>query len=168
MNNVENRALRRVLLVYRELIPSIRLCGHCQLESLAKRGIIEYRAVQEMSLSVSDMNWAEIAVLGRLDSWYEMQIAKRLRRSGRYVIYILDDDLLNIARNTRGTRQCKVTLQYLGSLYILAGYDSLSGLFSLENISHKEYDARRFYFIKIIFELCHIFFRRCVYISESH
>ncbi len=37
----------------------------------------------------------------------------------------LDDDLLNVARNTRGTRQCKVTLQYLGSLYILAGYDSL-------------------------------------------
>ena len=97
MNNVENRALRRVLLVYREMIPSIRLCGHCQLESLAKRGIIEYRAVQEMSLSVADMTWAEIAVLGRLDSWYELQIAKRLRRSGRYVIYILDDDLLNIS-----------------------------------------------------------------------
>jgi hypothetical protein len=37
----------------------------------------------------------------------------------------LDDDLLHIARNTRGTRQCKVTLQYLGSLYILARYDSL-------------------------------------------
>ena len=38
----------------------------------------------------------------------------------------------------------------------------------LGEISHKEYDTRRFYFIKIIFELCHIFFRRCVYISESH
>ena len=37
----------------------------------------------------------------------------------------LDDDLLHIARNTRGTRQCRVTLQYLGSLYILARYDTL-------------------------------------------
>lgn len=37
----------------------------------------------------------------------------------------LDDDLLHVARNTRGTHQCQVTLQYLGSLYILAGYDSL-------------------------------------------
>ena len=37
----------------------------------------------------------------------------------------LDDDLLHVARNTRGTPQCNVTLQYLGSLYILAGYDSL-------------------------------------------
>lgn len=34
----------------------------------------------------------------------------------------LDDDLLNIARNTRGTHECRVTLQYLGALYILAGY----------------------------------------------
>lgn len=37
----------------------------------------------------------------------------------------LDDDLLHVARNTRGTRQCQITLQYLASLYILAGYDSL-------------------------------------------
>lgn len=37
----------------------------------------------------------------------------------------LDDDLLQVARNTRGTRQCQITLQYLGSLYMLANYDSL-------------------------------------------
>lgn len=96
-NNDKTGALRRVLLVYRAMLPSIRLCGHCQLESLAKRGIIEYKAVQEMNLSAADMNWAEVVVLGRLDSWYEFQIARRFRRSGRYVIYILDDDLLNIS-----------------------------------------------------------------------
>lgn len=33
----------------------------------------------------------------------------------------LDDDLLQVARNTKRTRQHNVTLQYLGSLYILAG-----------------------------------------------
>lgn len=35
----------------------------------------------------------------------------------------LDDDLLQVARNTEKTRQQKVTLQYLGSLYILAGLE---------------------------------------------
>lgn len=35
----------------------------------------------------------------------------------------LDDDLLNIARQTRGSRQCFTTLQYLASLYLLARYD---------------------------------------------
>jgi len=34
----------------------------------------------------------------------------------------LDDDLLHVARNTRCTQQCRTTLNYLGSLYILAGY----------------------------------------------
>lgn len=34
----------------------------------------------------------------------------------------LDDDLLQVARNTRGTKQCITTLHYLGSLYILADY----------------------------------------------
>ena len=34
----------------------------------------------------------------------------------------LDDDLLNVARETRGTPQCRTTLQYLASLYLLADY----------------------------------------------
>lgn len=35
----------------------------------------------------------------------------------------LDDDLLHIARQTRGTVQCRTTLQYLGALYLLAHYN---------------------------------------------
>lgn len=38
-------------------------------------------------------------------------------------IYGLDDDLLHIARHTKGTPQCLTTLNYLASLYILAGYE---------------------------------------------
>lgn len=37
-------------------------------------------------------------------------------------IHGLDDDLRQIASATRGTHQCKTTLQFLGALYILAGY----------------------------------------------
>ena len=86
----------RVLLIYRRMIPSIRLCGHCQLEHLAGRGRLEYRAVQEMKLKAADLNWADTVLLGRLDNWYEYQLVKRLRAAGKYLIYVLDDDLLNI------------------------------------------------------------------------
>lgn len=89
----------RVLLIYRKLIPSIRLCGHSQLEWLAKKDVIEYRAIQEMRLSAADMDWADIAVLGRLDSWYERRLTRMLKAAGRRLLYILDDDLLNIPRN---------------------------------------------------------------------
>ena len=86
----------RVLLIYRRMIPSIRLCGHSQLSKLAEMGRIEYRAVQEMRLKAADMDWADVALLGRSDSWYELRLTRILRDSGRYIIYILDDDLLNI------------------------------------------------------------------------
>lgn len=93
---MQEEQLRHVLLIYRKMIPSIRLCGHCQMEYLAQQGKVAYRAVQEMKLTNEDLNWADIVLLGRLDSWYEYQLTKLLHESGRYLIYIIDDDLLNI------------------------------------------------------------------------
>lgn len=84
------------LLIYRAMIPSIRLCGHCQMEYLAREGKLEYRAIQEMKLTSDDLNWADVVLLGRLDSWYEHQLTRMLRDAGKYLIYIIDDDLLNI------------------------------------------------------------------------
>jgi len=92
----EGANARRVLLIYRALTPSVRLCGHCQLEYLAAQGRLEYRAVQEMKLRPGDIDWANIVVLGRLDSWYEHRLARMARGAGKYLAYILDDDLLNI------------------------------------------------------------------------
>lgn len=100
----EGANARRVLLIYRVLTPSVRLCGHCQLEYLAAQGRLEYRAVQEMKLSHRDMDWANIVVLGRLDSWYEHRLARMARRAGKYLAYILDDDLLNIPSQVSSAR----------------------------------------------------------------
>lgn len=85
-----------ILLIYRKMIPSIRLCGHCQMEYLAGLGAVKYRAVQEMKLKSSDLNWADAVLLGRFDSWYERRLAELLHKSGKYSVYIIDDDLLNI------------------------------------------------------------------------
>lgn len=85
-----------VLLIYRKMIPSVKLCGHCQMEDLAQKGKVEYRAVQEMKLSSSDLNWAEVVLLGRLDSWYEKKLTEMLRGMGKYLAYIMDDDLFNV------------------------------------------------------------------------
>ena len=90
------KRLMRVLLIYRKMIPSIRLCGHCQLEYLAEQGKLEYRAVREMKLKAADLNWADIVLLGRSDNWYVHQLAKKLHDAGRYLIYVIDDDLLNV------------------------------------------------------------------------
>ena len=90
------KKIPHVLLIYRRMIPSIRLCGHCQMEALAAEGKVEYRAIQEMRLKKADLEWAEIALLGRLDSWYQLQLVKRLKQAGKTLVYQIDDDLLNI------------------------------------------------------------------------
>lgn len=88
----------RVLLIYpTTLIPSIRLCGHCQMEWLAEQGKAEYRHIQAMKLRAADLNWADVVLLGRLDSWYEHRLVKLLKGAGKYLVYIIDDDLLNIS-----------------------------------------------------------------------
>jgi len=87
---------KHILLIYRRMIPSIRLCGHCQAEALAAAGRIEYRAVQGMRLKPADLRWADLVLLGRTDSWYEHKIASRLHRAGKTLVYIIDDDLLNV------------------------------------------------------------------------
>lgn len=55
----------------------------------------------------------------------------------------LDDDLLHVAHQTRGTRQCATTLQYLASLYILAHYDrqfvSLCDEFAEYHLTRQKY-----------------------------
>lgn len=100
----EGANARRFLLIYRALTPSVRLCGHCQLEYLATQGRLEYRAVQEMKLRPGDIDWANIVVLGRLDSWYEHRLARMARGAGKYLAYILDDDLLNIPSQVSSAR----------------------------------------------------------------
>ncbi len=105
---------KHVLLIYRRMIPSIRLCGHCQMEEMAQEGKISYRAIQGMRLKRSDLEWAQIVLLGRLDSWYELQIVRRLSKAGKYLIYMMDDDLLNVPAevtsssyyNQKEIRQC--------------------------------------------------------------
>lgn len=49
-----------------------------------------------MEIQADDLNWADIVLLGRLDNGYELQLVKCLHRAKRYLIYILDDDLLHI------------------------------------------------------------------------
>ena len=93
---MQQKQAHHALLIYCQMIPSIRLCGHCQLTHLAQEGQLEYRAVQEARLHPSDLNWADVVLLGRLDSWYAERLVRRLHAAGKYLIYIIDDDLLNI------------------------------------------------------------------------
>lgn len=87
---------RRVLLLYQRMIPSVRLCGLCQLEELQARCVIDLRARTTMQVSSADLAWAETVLLCRLDNRYDHRLAQRMKRAGKSLVYIMDDDLLNV------------------------------------------------------------------------
>lgn len=95
-NCKEKRILPHILLIYRVMIPSVRLCAHGQLSYLAEQGHIEYRAVQESSITHRDLEWADTVIQVRSDSWYEAKLVKMLHAKGRYLVYAMDDDLFNV------------------------------------------------------------------------
>lgn len=91
-----NTQKKHILLIYPRLIPSIRLCGYVQLEELLRQNLIEFKAVPIMQVHSADLDWADIAIFGRSDSWYESALARQLRNAGKQIAYIIDDDMLNI------------------------------------------------------------------------
>lgn len=96
MKNIVNNRMCHVLLIFKEMIPSIRLCGHAQMTVLKENGLIEYRATMVSELSREDMIWADVVLIGRLDNPLELDDIKYLSKHKKYLVYIIDDDLLNI------------------------------------------------------------------------
>lgn len=94
-----NNKKPHILLTYAGEFPSVQLCASAQLETLAKQDLLSYRAMSYHSVSQKDLNWADCVILGRCDSWYERRIAKKAHKAGKYVAYLIDDDLLNVPGN---------------------------------------------------------------------
>ncbi len=93
--------LTHVLLIYQVMIPSVYLCGHCQMTELAAQGQIDYRSCTERKLTNACLNWADVVLIGRLDGMQTLRLVCRLKQAGKYLIYILDDDLLNVPDGMR-------------------------------------------------------------------
>ena len=85
-----------VLIVSTTFIPSVLLCGHCQLEYLEKQGKLNYRFVISHFFNRKDVEWADTIIFLRSDSDIDAYVSKIARKAGKKLIYVLDDDLLNV------------------------------------------------------------------------
>ena len=88
--------MKKIVLLYSELIPSVRLCGYEQLSHLARQGQVDFEAVRLRDVTGKCLKDADAVIFVRADSSFECHLAKRLAAAGKYLIYVLDDDLLNI------------------------------------------------------------------------
>ena len=96
--NLENKK-PQILLTYAGMFPSVQLCAAAQLEELAQIGMCSFRSMSYHKVTGKDINWADVVILGRCDSWYEEKIAQKAHQAGKYIAYLIDDDLLNVPGN---------------------------------------------------------------------
>lgn len=85
-----------VLLLYKEIIPSVRLCIYEQLLFLSERGLIDFQSYRIGEINKYKLNNCDIVISVRGDSLYEYKLLDLLKKSGKHIIYVLDDDLLNV------------------------------------------------------------------------
>ena len=85
-----------VLMVSTTFIPSVLLCGHCQLEYLEKLGKCHYKFSISHFINKRNVEWADIIVFLRSDSDIDAYVSKIASKAGKKRIYVMDDDLLNV------------------------------------------------------------------------
>lgn len=88
--------MEHLLLVYQEMIPSAILCGHAQLQWLAENNRIEYRHSRVFSVTAELLSWADVVIIVRGALEIDLFIAKLAKKAGKRLVYVLDDDLLNV------------------------------------------------------------------------
>lgn len=87
----------RVVGIHRVFIPSIILTYDASLRYLAEAGKLEYKSISLKQVTSRILNWGDVFFFGRSDTKLELKIAKLLLKNGKHnLIYVLDDDLLNV------------------------------------------------------------------------
>lgn len=85
-----------------ELIPTVRLGIIETLQPLSNKGLCEVRFVQTIKIQKKDIVWSDIVVGVRSCDALSLVILQEAKRAGRFIIYYLDDDLLNIPKDSMG------------------------------------------------------------------
>lgn len=86
----------RVLLIYQKKIPSVILCASIQLEYLQNCQLIKLEENSIFHVTRKQCMLSDIIVLVRGSTKSESIFAEKMKKWGKYIVYVLDDDLLNI------------------------------------------------------------------------
>ena len=84
------------LLLYNSLIPSVRLCAYEQLNYLSRTGKIHFQHCKAAEITRELFRNSDVVIMVRSDSYLEEALAKIFKKAGKYLVYVLDDDLLNV------------------------------------------------------------------------
>lgn len=92
------KKVTNVLLIYDIFIPSVRLCGYEQMKYLQEIKRINFIASDAKKVSESQCKWADVVIFARSSTWLEFQMLKKLKKQGKYIVYVLDDDVFEVPK----------------------------------------------------------------------
>lgn len=88
--------MTNILLLYNSFIPSVRLCAYEQLCYLSETSKVRFEHCKIREITKDLIRNSDVIILVRSDSYLEEAVAKMLKKMGKYLVYVLDDDLLNV------------------------------------------------------------------------
>lgn len=77
------------------MTPSVRLCIDSQFEFLKNNGVCKYFYCSD-SHPTKELFKADVVIIGRLHSNIDVSLVYLLKKLKKKIIYMLDDDLLNV------------------------------------------------------------------------
>lgn len=94
--------LTRVLLVYEKENPSVLLCARIPFTELAKVGRIKFKACTQWHITKEQCSWADVLVFVRANGYFIKKLSQKMKRLGKHLLYVLDDDLLSVPEYLTG------------------------------------------------------------------
>ncbi len=93
----------KILIECPEMIASVRVGVIEPLKPLEELGCCELRYKNTKDIIKADILWCDILISVRGCEYPTLRVVKAAREVGRFLIYFLDDDLLNIPRGNQST-----------------------------------------------------------------
>jgi glycosyltransferase involved in cell wall biosynthesis len=96
--------MSRILLLYDAFIPSVRLCAYEQLKYLYGLGKIEFQHSDIKKVTSQQCKDADVVILVRASTLLEHKLYKKFIKDKKFLIYVIDDDLLSIGSKLESTK----------------------------------------------------------------
>ncbi|WP_407306634.1 glycosyl transferase family 1 [Desulfosporosinus sp. SB140] len=93
----------KVLVECPALIASVRVGVLESLKPLERKGKCQVRFLETMKIKKCDIAWCDILICVRGFEYVSLKVVEAAKKAGRFVIYFLDDDLLNIPEGISST-----------------------------------------------------------------
>ena len=96
-----------ILLLYEEMIPSVKLCAFEQMKYLENKKAIQFIYCRSSDLTQEMCKKSDIVIFVRSNQKIEEELSYRFKKQGKLLIYVMDDDLLNINNNSLSSKYLK-------------------------------------------------------------